>query len=53
MEIRIKDEEGHLLVGVDIENMEEGLIGQTIAELEIIKIRLLNLYENRGDTVGI
>ena len=45
MKIAIKNDEENILVVRDFDNMNCGLIAQTILELEILKKELLNMYE--------
>lgn len=45
MRILINDYDQQIIVAKDLEGMDPALIGQTIAELELIKNDLLELYE--------
>lgn len=44
MKIALTDKDGMIHVYTEFENMDNGLIGQTITELEILKHQLLELY---------
>lgn len=46
MRILITNDEENIVVANDFENMNAGLIGQTITELEILKNKLMELYQN-------
>ncbi len=49
MKIVIADREDNIVVAKDFENMNAGLIAQTIVELEILKGMLLELYVGEED----
>ena len=46
MKILIKDVESDIVIAKDIEDMEKGLIGQTITELHILIDELKEMYQD-------
>ena len=49
MKIALTHDENNVLVVKDYDNAERGLIGQFIAELELIKLDLLDMYVGDDD----
>jgi len=45
MKIVISNDEKNILVAKDLSNMDTGLMGQLLMELELIKMEVLEMYD--------